>query len=186
MNKLKNFIKKHSGLFEIVRFLIVGGIATLLDLFVTGIVLYAFDPSLYPKFFNVFFVKDILPTTTAAVVSTGFGFIAGLVLNYILSILFVFNHKGESKSVKGAVIFGVLSLGGLGLHYLGMYVGFDLLGLNVWAVKIVMTLIVLVYNYLSKRLLLFRERKKEQNYEFKEQVLLSQIASDEENNQQTF
>ncbi len=173
--KLVFYKEKYPTLFEIVRFLIVGAAATALDFFVMGVILYAFDTSLYPKFYNVFYGGGV-PKTYATVVSTGCGFICGLGLNYVLSVLFVFNEKGESKSVKGAVIFAVLSLIGLGLHYLGMYIGFGLIRQNEWVVKIIMTFVVLVYNYLSKRLILFRDKKKtettssdkEQNFEHKD------------------
>ena len=53
INWYKNFNEKHKSLCEIARFVIVGGLATLIDMFVMGIVLYAFEPSLYPKFYNV-------------------------------------------------------------------------------------------------------------------------------------
>ncbi|HKL94459.1 MAG TPA: GtrA family protein [Clostridia bacterium] len=158
--KVHCFAKKYPTLCEFVRFLIVGGLATIIDMFVMGVVLYFFNPSIYPNFFNVFFGGG-RPTTVATIVSTGCGFICGLIFNYIFSVLFVFNEKGDSKTVKGAVIFWVLSTVGLGLHYLGMYLGFDLLKMNEWIVKIIMTVVVLIYNYLSKKFLLFRNKKKQ-------------------------
>ncbi len=155
---LNKLFGKRKTLGEIVRFLIVGGLATLLDMFVMGVVMYAIQPEIYATFLNVF-VFTPEPSTLATIAGTAVGFLAGLVFNYVLSILFVFNEKGESRSTKGFVIFAVLSTIGLGINMLGMYVGFDLLGLNQWLVKIIMVLIVLVYNYISKRLLLFRKPK---------------------------
>lgn len=157
--KLQCIAQKYPTICEFVRFIIIGGCATIIDMFVMGVVLYIFNPSLYPNFFNVFYGGG-RPTTTASIVGTGCGFIFGLIFNYIFSVLFVFNEKGDSKSVKGVVVFFVLSAVGLGLHYLGMYLGFDLLKMNEWVVKIIMTVIVLFYNYISKKLLLFRNKKK--------------------------
>ena len=60
-NKLKNwyinFNNNHKKLCEIIRFVIVGGIATLIDYLVMGVVLYLFNPSLYPHFYNVWIGK---------------------------------------------------------------------------------------------------------------------------------
>lgn len=42
------------------------------------------------------------------------------------------------------------------IHILGMYVGFDVLHINEWIVKIVLTIIVLIYNYITKRLIIFK------------------------------
>ena len=147
---------KYPRLSEIVRFLFAGGIATLIDMLTMGLVLYLFDKSLYPHFYNVW-VGGGNPSVAAAVVGTGAGFTAGLIVNYVFSILFVFSHKGQSKSVKGFIVFTLLSLVGLGLHLGGMWLGYDVLGINEWIVKIIMTVIVLVYNYVSKRLVIFRK-----------------------------
>ena len=158
--KMRSFKNKHSALCEIVRFLAVGGIATLVDMFVMGIVLYAFDPALYPGFFNVFYGGGE-PSTAATIVGTGSGFAAGLIVNYVLSVSFVFEHKGQSKKGGGFVVFALLSAVGLCVHLGGMYIGYDLIGINEWIVKIALTVIVLVYNYISKRFLLFRKSKDE-------------------------
>lgn len=155
-DKINSFQKAHPGFCEVVRFLIVGGIATLIDMFVMGLVLYAFEPSLYPKFYNIWFGGGE-PRTVATVVGTASGFLSGLIVNYIFSVLFVFNNKGKSKSVGGFIVFALLSAVGLGIHVGGMYLGYNVLGINEWIVKIALTLIVLVYNYISKRMLLFRK-----------------------------
>ncbi len=58
-------------------------------------------------------------------------------------------------------MFTLLSVVGLAIHLLGMWVGYDLLHINEWIVKIVLTVVVLIYNYISKRLFLFRKQKKD-------------------------
>ena len=135
---------------EIVRFVIVGGLATLADMLVMGVVLYAFDSALYPHFYNVWYGGG-QPSTLATVVGTGAGFLTGLVINYVLSVIFVFNEKGKSKSAYGFIVFTVLSAVGLGIHLGGMYIGYDLLHINEWIVKIILTAVVMVYNYVSKK-----------------------------------
>lgn len=153
---IEKLYKKYPTLAEIFRFLIVGGVATVVDMLVMALVQYFLEPELYTDILSIFTAKG---TGYVYVLGTAFGFGVGLLVNYFLSVLFVFNHKGKSKSTYGFIVFTVLSLVGLGLHVLGMYVGNTLLNVNAWVVKIVMTVIVLVYNYLSKRLILFKEGK---------------------------
>ncbi len=150
--------EKYPLAFEIIRFLIVGGIATVVDFFTMGIVLYLFNPSIYPHFYNVFYGRTDSPSLLANMVGTGLGFVVGLIINYVLSVFFVFINKGKSKSTKGFLQFAVLSAIGLAIHELGMYLLGGLLGINEWIIKILMTFIVLVYNYLSRKLLIFKKQ----------------------------
>lgn len=159
LSKYKTFAIEHKTFAEIIRFVICGGIATVVDMFVMGVVMYLMQPNIYETFLNVF-INTPTPSTAATVIGTGVGFVVGLLVNYIMSILFVFNEKGSSKSTKGFVIFTILSVIGLGINIAGMYIGFDILGWNQWLVKVIVTIIVLVYNYISKRLLLFKNKSK--------------------------
>lgn len=159
MSVIKKLNEKYPLFMEIVRFVIVGGLATLADMLVMGVVLYAFDSELYPHFYNVWYGGGE-PSTLATVVGTGAGFLTGLVINYVLSVLFVFNEKGKSKSAYGFIVFTVLSAVGLAIHLGGMYIGYDLLHINEWIVKIFLTAVVMVYNYVSKKLILFKKAKK--------------------------
>ena len=154
----KNFNEKHKKLCEIARFVIVGGIATVIDLFVMGLVLYAFNPTLYPKFYNIW-IGGGDPSTLATVIGTGTGFVVSLVFNYILSVLFVYEDKGNSKSVKGAILFAVFSIIGMLINMGGMWLGYDVCGINEWVTKIIMTLVVLVYNYTTRKLFIFKKEK---------------------------
>ena len=158
VEKIKSYFAQHKTFGEILRFIIVGGIATVVDMFMMGVTMYFMQKEIYPSFLNVF-INTPKPSTVATVVGTAIGFTVGLIVNYILSILFVFNEKGKSKTPKGFVIFTVLSIIGLLLNIAGMYLGYDVMKINQWIVKIVMTIIVLVYNYISKRLLLFKKDK---------------------------
>ena len=158
-----NFNNSHKKLCEIIRFIIVGGIATVIDYIVMGIVLYLFDPSLYPHFYNVWIGRVGDPSTLAAVIGTGLGFLVSLVANYLLSVLFVYEEKGNSKSVKGAILFAVLSAIGLFINMAGMWLGYDICGINEWVTKIAMTFVVLVYNYTTRKLFIFKENKDDKN-----------------------
>ncbi len=147
---------------EIARFLLVGGIATVVDFCVMALVQFLLEPTLYPTFFAIFTAKA---TGYVYIVGTASGFLVGLVVNYLLSVLFVFNEKGKSKTLYGFLTFALLSLVGLLAHVGGMYLFNNVLGVNAWVVKLSLTLVVLVYNYLSKRFLLFKREKTEKTEE---------------------
>lgn len=157
INLIKRLTAKYPRLAEIVRFLIVGGSATVIDYFVMGITLYCFDPSLYPHFYNIW-IGGGDPSTLATVVGTGVGFCAGLIFNYIFSILFVFRDKGNARSTQGFVLFALFSLGGLLINLGGMYLGYNVIGINEWIVKTFFTLVVLVYNYSTRKIFIFKNK----------------------------
>lgn len=143
---------------EIARFVIVGVIATLADFIASGIVLYLFDPSLYNSFLAIFNSKGA--SLAAQCVSTGVGFIVGVVVNYFLSVFFVFEEKGNSKTALGFILFVLLSAGGLAINVAGMYLFVDFAGWNYWLIKILLTCVVLVYNYVTRKFIIFRKRRK--------------------------
>ncbi len=159
------FEDKHKTLCEIIRFIIIGGIATIIDWLVMGIVLYCFEPSLYPKFYNVWIGKIGEPKTIATVIGTGVGFTVSLFFNYILSCIFVYKEEGNSKTAKGRILFVVLSVIGLLINMLGMWIGRDLCHINEWITKVIMTIIVLVYNYISRKKIIFKADKKSEDLE---------------------
>ncbi len=156
---IDNFFERKRTLAEIIRFLVVGAISTIIDMLVMGFVMYLMQPSIYPSIINVF-INAPDPSTLATIIGTTIGSIAGMLVSYVLSIIFVFNEKGESKSVKGFVIFALLTAIGLGINMLGTYLLYDLLSVNQWITKIIMVIIVLIYNYISKRLMLFKDKPK--------------------------
>ena len=168
--KLLAYLNGSSRSAEILRFLIVGGLATVVDFFMMGITLYVFDSSLYPHFYNIFFGGGE-PTLTAKLVGTGVGFLFGLLANYLLSIFFVFNEKGRSKTVKGFIVFTILSAIGLIIHEVGMYLLSDRLSMNEWIAKIVLTIVVLVYNYVTRKIFIFKKEKPENEVERDSSVL---------------
>ncbi len=98
-------------------------------------------------------------------VSTGMGFIVGVVINYLMSTYMVYkNAKSDtSKSIKGIVLFFVLALIGLFIGIGIQYFFYDLLnlkkGISFFSYPVcfvLRTLIVMVYNYISRKLLIYR------------------------------
>ena len=158
---IKKLIEKYPTLWEIFKFLLVGGGATVVDFVVMSITLYLFAPKYYNGFLSVFYGSGYEPTTAATVTGTALGFVFGLVFNYFFSLIFVFSGSDTSKAKTsgGFLIFAGLSAVGLVIHIVGMYLGFDLLSINEWVVKIILTLVVLVFNYITRKFILFRNKK---------------------------
>ena len=154
-DKVKKFINGKTLSAEILRFVLVGGIATVIDFLVMALTLYLFAPENYPDFLSIFAGGS--PTPLAAAVGTGAGFLAGLAANYFLSVVFVYNEEGKSKTIKGFLLFAVLSAVGLAVHEAGMYLFYTVLRINEWIVKIFLTTVVLVYNYLTRKIFIFRK-----------------------------
>lgn len=140
-NKIKTII------FEFFRYLLVGGIAFIVD---SGVL------ALFKEFVLTGGSSVELVFCTAA------GFIAGLIANYVLSLIFVFRKKdnnGNAKSFKGFITFTVVGLIGLGLTELGMYVGVFVFNWHYLLTKILVAGLVTVWNYVGRKVLVFKGKK---------------------------
>ena len=126
---------------ELFRYAIVGGIAFLIDAGVLQLVMMSFPDWQY--------------TLYVAVVA---GFIAGLTVNFILSLLFVFKNakeKTENKKTQTFVIFAIIGVIGLGLTELGMHIGVVVWGFHHLITKVVVAGIVMMWNYIARKLIIF-------------------------------
>ena len=86
--------------------------------------------------------------------STTIGFIVSVVFNYVASMRFVFTHKEDLSRRREFVIFVVLSVIGLGLNDLLMFIGVDLIGVDYRITKIFATAVVMVYNFVTRKIFL--------------------------------
>ena len=89
-----------------------------------------------------------------AVVSAGISYCVSLVLNYLLSMRYVFSHRENLSRSREFVTFVVLSLIGFGLNQLVMWLGTRALGttgLAVTVTKAIATAIVMVWNFVSRK-----------------------------------
>ena len=122
---------------QIIKFAFVGGTAFIID---AGILFILTD------FCSIHYL-----------ISGAISFTLSVIYNYILSIKWVFDAKeGNSKAVELAVFIG-LSVIGLGLNQLFMWFFVDVLHIYYMLSKIVATAIVMVYNFITRKL--FIEKK---------------------------
>ncbi len=137
----------HKGLFyEIVRFALVGVIAAMFDLSTCYIFQFLILPQSWP---------DIALT----IVSVTFGFMVGVLVNYICSVYMVFKsttNKDKSRTAYGRFLFVLLASVGLFMGYGFQYLFFDFIGLGYLLSFVLRTLIVLVWNYLSRKFFIFK------------------------------
>jgi len=114
-----------------------------------------------------------METSPAALVGAFFGFTISVIVNYILSMKFVFERREDMDRKKEFVIFVILSLIGLGINELIIWVCIDLIysaiavalpwitpGLATAGAKIIATAIVMVYNFITRKI--FLEKKTEE------------------------
>lgn len=149
---------------EIFRFLLVGGTATLVDY----AVFYLFRQWMFPETLFAWSGWN----TLSLIIATAFGFCVGLIVNWILSVKFVFRavkNKEEASSQKSFWIFALIGVIGLAITELGIVllvhilpeitlfgVTEFLLPWDEWLSKILMTCIVLAFNYVARKTFIFK------------------------------
>ena len=126
---------------QFLRYIIVGGCAFVAD------------------FCTVWLLKELgLHYLVAGV----FGFILGVIVNYILSKTLAFSGKKANMSREAEfMLFIVISLIGLGLTELLMWVFTDGLGLFYLVSKAIAAVIVLLWNFFAKKLMYRKKPNKE-------------------------
>ena len=139
---------------QILKFGVVGGLSFVIDFIITLIV-----STVMRKLFGS-------SVESAAAIGGLFGFCISLIFNYIMSMKFVFERKDDMDRKKEFIIFAVLSLIGLGINELILYFGVLIFNnfmssiveaypsLVTAFVKIVATGIVMVYNFISRKMTL--------------------------------
>ena len=91
--------------------------------------------------------------------SATISFSVSVIVNYVLSTLFVFDVDKAHSRVRDLLLFVVFSVIGLGLTAGIMKLGVDWLAFDYRLVKIVATAIVMVYNFVTRKLFLERPNK---------------------------
>ena len=119
---------------QILKFGIVGGVSFLADYLILIILI---------EFIHIYYLF-----------SNGISFLISLFINYFLSMKFVFISKKKIKEKTKFLIFSVLSIIGLIINQLVMLFFVEHLGIHYTFSKIVATSFVMIYNFISRKLLL--------------------------------
>lgn len=91
--------------------------------------------------------------------STVLSYSVGLVITYLFSILWVFDSRSVDNRVLEFSVFASIGVMGLGLTSLFMWLFTSRCGLYYIISKAITTVIVFVWNFVAKKLLLFRKRR---------------------------
>ncbi len=127
-------LKNNKLFIQIIRFGVVGGIAFIID-YITLVV-----------------CKEVLGLNV--LISAAIAFTVSVIANYILSVKWVFDVDKNKSKQKNFIIFVIFSIIGLGLTELIMWFGTDIIKISYLIVKIVATAIVMVFNFITRKLFL--------------------------------
>jgi putative flippase GtrA len=119
---------------QVMKFVVVGGLSFVLDF----IIYYVLT-----NFFSVYYL-------TAGF----FSFTLSLIFNYLMSMKFVFKSKDDLKKTHEFIIFVSLSVMGLGLNLLCLYILVDLFKMNDLIAKVFVAGIVMVFNFVTRKIFL--------------------------------
>jgi putative flippase GtrA len=134
------FSPTENGIIKFFRYCFVGGIAFIAD---------------YAAFAVVCLIFGKGSLVTAA--GTTAGFIFGIIVNFILSKKFVFTENAKCSSKHGEFIwYTIIGIIGWVLNVLLMMVCTEwVFSINRYIAKIIVALIVLVYNYGARKVILY-------------------------------
>ena len=150
MSENNGFFQKNKKLImEFLRYVIVGGISAVVDMAVN-----------YCLLFYVFGgTKDDMGLVAISVTA---GFIIGLLVNFILSNIFVFNADDQKEKGKTAGAFLIYAL--VGVIGYGLTAGLTLLGTlvigdeGIWYLMLTVAVkgIVLIWNYVGRKIFVYK------------------------------
>ena len=142
VNKLRERFPRKSLMGQFLRYLVTGGFAFVADFGLFALCLYGFGWH--------YLLANLV------------GLVAGLVLNYLMSVLWVFTAcKRILKTQKGIefVLFALVGIAGVGINQVLMYLMVDGLGINEMVSKMIAAVLVLMWNFGARKLMLFRGKK---------------------------
>ena len=148
LNKIKDLYNKYS---EIIRYLIIGGLTTIISIAVYYVVTKTF---LNPQ--------DKLELQIAEVIS----WIVAVTFAYFTNKIIVFKIK-EKSTFKEALSFFSSRIVTLLIEMLIMYIFVSLLGFNDKIIKIIAQFIVIILNYIFSKFIVFKKIKENDKKDLK-------------------
>ena len=135
---MKEKFLQNETLIQLLKYGIVGGIAFVVDY---GLLLFLTEVCGFHH-----------------LVSAAISFIVGLAVNYILSQRYVFTEKRFSDWRIEFLIFSIIGVVGLGLNELIIYLLTDILGIHYMLGKLTSTVIVFLWNFIARKVLVFSKK----------------------------
>lgn len=89
--------------------------------------------------------------------SATLSFIAGLTVNYLLSITWVFANSRLGNRLGEFVVFGIIGVAGLGLNVAIIWSCTELLHFHYLVSKIIATIVVFAWNFTARKYILFNK-----------------------------
>lgn len=137
-----------------------------------GVICFIIDYVIY-RIFNVVFIATGMADSFPQyyLISAFLGFTVSVVCNYVLSFKFVFERKEDLSRKKEFIIFLILSIIGMGINEICLWLGYDVIYKNWnWLMQIMSdsfakdiffkfgaTGVVMVYNFITRKI--FLEKK---------------------------
>ena len=113
---------------------------------IVGVIAFVIDYGVMIFLTEVFGVPYLISTTISFVVS--------VIFNYFASMRFVFKRKDDMSRRREFIIFIVLYVCGLGINDLLMWLMVDSLYIDYRLSKIVVTVVVAVWNFVTRKIFL--------------------------------
>ena len=121
-------------------------IAQFMKFGIVGVIAFVIDYGVMIFLTEVFGVPYLISTTVSFVVS--------VIFNYFASMRFLFKRKDDMSRRREFIIFIVLSVCGLGINDLLMWLMVDSLYIDYRLSKIVVTVVVAVWNFVTRKIFL--------------------------------
>jgi len=121
-------------------------LSQILKFSVVGILAFLIDYGLLIFLTEVFGIDYLISATIS--------FIASVVFNYYASMRYVFSHREGLSKRREFLIFVILSSLGLLINDFGMWIGTDLFNVDYRITKIVVTALVSVWNFITRKVFL--------------------------------
>lgn len=160
MNEFFKALKNRRARHEFLKSVAIGIIAGALDFFIMAVIIYIEGRGTFKGFSSVFTGETVdgLPHLTPISVyltANMLGFIASLTFNYAMCCFFVYQYGNVGRNKIGFVKFLAFALIGLTLSTVSSAIGYNATQGNVWAVKIIVTAVVAVFNFFTRKYFVF-------------------------------
>ena len=113
---------------------------------IVGVIAFCIDYGLFLLMTYVFGINYLIASAISFVIST--------IFNFAASMWYVFAGKRGQTRSQQFVIFFVLSVVGLGVNQLVLWMCVDLLAWLAWVGKLAATFIVMIFNFVTRKVFL--------------------------------